>query len=303
MIRTILTFGLSALAALAQSLPNATPLPNSNLQFFASDGTMLVGGKVCSYVSGTSTPLATYTDSTAGTPNSNPVTLDSAGRASIWLGPKLYRIVVRTAGTPNSCSDGTVISSQDGVTDVALYFVNFVKTIGTASAITTAQTPSGSITRTQLSKNNDILSVKDFGAVGDGSTDDTAAINAAVAVSTIGTISTTGVCIYFPDGIYKITSEISANHTICLTGNSWRLKYTAGGTITAILAIIGDPVNTYGTHGTFLEGSIVNGAILDGGGHATYGFILQGVIQVINEHGLNSLNRFVRKILLRQTAL
>lgn len=47
-----------------------------------------------------------------------------------------------------------------------------------------------------------IISVKGYGAVGDGVTDDTAAIQTAV---------NTGKAIYFPEGTYKITTQISFN--------------------------------------------------------------------------------------------
>jgi len=45
----------------------------------------LSGGKLYAYEAGTSTPKNTYTDSTLGTPNANPVILDSNGYAEVWL--------------------------------------------------------------------------------------------------------------------------------------------------------------------------------------------------------------------------
>lgn len=58
------------------------------------------------------------------------------------------------------------------------------------------------------------INVLDFGAVGDGVTDDTAAIQAAV-----NSIVSQG-CLYFPAGKYKITSAItSTNITIAYTGD------------------------------------------------------------------------------------
>lgn len=49
-----------------------------------ANGNPLSGGKLYTYAAGGSTPLATYTDSGGGTPNANPVVLDSAGRADVW---------------------------------------------------------------------------------------------------------------------------------------------------------------------------------------------------------------------------
>ena len=66
-----------------------TPTPKA--QFLALDGTPLVGGKVYTYAAGTTTPLTTYTDSSATQPNENPITLDARGEANIWLGSSSYK--------------------------------------------------------------------------------------------------------------------------------------------------------------------------------------------------------------------
>lgn len=59
------------------------PIPKQ--QFFGANGSPLAGGKVYTYSAGTTTAKATYTNSTGLVANANPVILDSAGRASIWL--------------------------------------------------------------------------------------------------------------------------------------------------------------------------------------------------------------------------
>lgn len=258
--------------ASAQVLPNAVPMPTPEIQYLDQNGVPLSGAYLCTYAAGTSTPQATYTDNTAGTPNTNPIVLDTAGRASVWVGPLLYKFVLRTGGTGNSCSTGSVVWTQDMVGDTTLYFVNYVKSIGTSNLITYTSALTGGVSRTQFAKDADVTSVKDFGAVGDGSTDDTAAINLAMAQSSLS------LCVFFPDGVYAITSALSYTHPVCMVGGSWRLKYTGVSTIASVLALVGDPVNTYGSHGTHMEGSIVIGAIVDGQGHATNGLTLQGVV-------------------------
>lgn len=65
-------------------------------RFFDASGNPLAGGKVYTYEAGTLTPKATYTDFTAGTPNANPVILDAAGEADIWLDGN-YKINVTDA--------------------------------------------------------------------------------------------------------------------------------------------------------------------------------------------------------------
>jgi len=59
--------------------------PPPKLQFFGTDGLPLVGGKLYTYAAGTTTPLATYTDHTQTSQNTNPIILDSAGQAGVWL--------------------------------------------------------------------------------------------------------------------------------------------------------------------------------------------------------------------------
>jgi microcystin-dependent protein len=66
-----------------------TPTPKT--QFIDAAGAPLSGGKLYSYIAGTTTPQATYTDSTGATPNSNPVILDARGEANVWLGEATYK--------------------------------------------------------------------------------------------------------------------------------------------------------------------------------------------------------------------
>jgi hypothetical protein len=71
-------------------------------------------------------------------------------------------------------------------------------------------TATGSTTaRTLANRFADVVNVKDFGAVGDGVTDDTAAINSAIAASRT---------IYFPSGAYRLTSTVVIERTVRLVG-------------------------------------------------------------------------------------
>ncbi len=68
------------------------------LQLFDSSGRPLAGGLLDSYAAGTSTPLATYTDSGGLTPQSNPIVLDSGGYADVWLTTAVgYKFRVRNS--------------------------------------------------------------------------------------------------------------------------------------------------------------------------------------------------------------
>ena len=54
-------------------------------RFFDAAGVPLAGGKLFTYAAGTTTKQTTYKDSTGGTPNTNPIILDSAGYCNLWL--------------------------------------------------------------------------------------------------------------------------------------------------------------------------------------------------------------------------
>ena len=90
-----------------------------------------------------------------------------------------------------------------------------------ASAITYNQGGTGAQDRNVAQKLQESVSVKDFGAVGDGVTDDTAAIQAAIDALTSGTI-------YFPSGTYAMQSSVALDSNITLLGNEGAtLKATA----------------------------------------------------------------------------
>lgn len=101
-------------------------LPEPKAQFFDSNGNPLNAGKVYTYAAGTTTPLASYTSSTAGVSNSNPVILDSAGRANIWLGSSSYKIVLKTSAdvtiwTVDNVNAGGVIGNPWTKTGTNIY--------------------------------------------------------------------------------------------------------------------------------------------------------------------------------------
>lgn len=68
-------------------------LPNGQQQFCDLNGQPMSGGSVYFYEVGTTTPKTTYQDSALSVPNTNPVILNAAGRATIW-GSGSFRQVV-----------------------------------------------------------------------------------------------------------------------------------------------------------------------------------------------------------------
>lgn len=89
----------------------------------------------------------------------------------------------------------------------------------TADAVTFLQAGTGAVSRSIQSKARDSVSVADFGAVGDGVTDDTAAIQAAIDYCT----GDGKQALYFPANVvgkyYKITSTLIINGRLNIFGD------------------------------------------------------------------------------------
>lgn len=71
--------------------------PTPVMQFFDANGNPLAGGKLYTYAAGTTTPQATYTSYSGSTANTNPVILNAAGEAAIWLNDNKYYMVLKDA--------------------------------------------------------------------------------------------------------------------------------------------------------------------------------------------------------------
>ena len=108
-----IAFLLVAASAGAQT---GTVMPSPKFTIFDNSGNPVSGGKLCSYVAGTTTPANTYTDSTLTSANTNPVVADSAGRATVFLSSgSSYKFVARLAGSDSTCATGTVLWTVDNV--------------------------------------------------------------------------------------------------------------------------------------------------------------------------------------------
>lgn len=126
----------AATAVSAQTM--LAPLPVVQYQFFNAVGTPLAGGKICTYLAGTSTPSATYSDYAGLHANTNPVVLNGAGIGVMYLFPHSYKIVAQdSSGTPNVC-DGAVQWTQDNVYDYGqLLALSLASSVVTSNVTTT----------------------------------------------------------------------------------------------------------------------------------------------------------------------
>ena len=194
----------------------ATIAPQPKLQFFDANGDPLVGGKLYSYVAGTTTPQATYTDESGSTTNTNPVILDSRGEASVWFGAGTYKLALKTAadvdvwtvdnigsevsvadlatgiqtwlGTPTSANLRAAMVDETGTG--ALVFANAPTLVTPAADVITEATPGVGVTIDGVLLKDSDVSAQDVTG--------SATVNAPV-VNATGTSSSAGVVRLFED--------------------------------------------------------------------------------------------------------
>ena len=191
-------------------MTTATLSPSPKLQFFDANGNPLVGGKLYSYAAGTTTPLATYADYNGSTTNTNPVILDSRGEADVWLSSSYYKLKLTDS---NNVEIWTVdhIGGFATMADVTAAINALTASLAASSGssmIGFIQAGTGAVATTAQAKMRETISVKDFGAVGDDTHDDTTNIQAAINYA-----NSIGGDVYFPAGIYKITNGLTINNS------------------------------------------------------------------------------------------
>ena len=271
-----------------------SPLAGAGWQFFDNNGIPLSGGLLYSYASGTSTQLATYTTISGNVANSNPIVLDSSGRPpqEIWITTGYgYKFVLQNSSgaqiwsydniPSNSPSpfanDASNIAYEQGYTVNAGFFVvgrsylitsvgttNFVSIGASANTVGIYFTATGvgsgtgtaQLSRTVQAKFQDSISVKDFGAVGDGSTDDTNAI-----LSAISAMPSNGANLLFPQGTYIVNSnyvnglKFNGFTNFSINGYGATIKVANGAAVTTNHEVMFFINCSYGT---------INGLIIDG---------------------------------------
>lgn len=203
-MRILIAFLILAGSLSAQTVGIGAGIPSGEVYYTDNAGKPLAGGKVCTYQAGSSTPLATYSDSQLMSANTNPVVLNSAGRASIWLNYKSYKIVLRAVGADGTCSTGAVLWTQDNVT-----------------------APIPAVT-------GGVVNVLSYGAKCDGSTDDASAFSSALSAGynvqvpgnrtcVIGselTLSTTGQALIGAPGLILQSKTGYSGTLLTITGTS-----------------------------------------------------------------------------------
>lgn len=206
-------------------------------QFFNNDGVPLAGGKIETYLAGSTTPATTFTTSSASVANSNPIVLNAFGRLDneVWVASgAAYKFVLKDAsnnliGTYDNLPG---INDQTAVDNLTANLANNSDPAKGDALIGFRQSgPSGNLTsavgRTVHQKLQEFVSVLDFGADPTGVADSTAAIQAAInACNTQGTTYARAQLLapaptyenfvigsipvlYFPRGTYKISDKLT----------------------------------------------------------------------------------------------
>lgn len=194
-----------------------SPVPVA--QWFTDDGKVNAWGKAYYYIAGSTTPAKTWlnADGAAGHENTHPIILDSSGRAVIFLRSRVYKVDVQTAA-------GVSLSGypQDYIAGLPSFF--------------------------------GYLNVMDYGAVGDGIADDTAAIQAAINAGKASSVT-----VYMPTGIYKVTAtlDLSGSGEVRLVGDGpgHTLIYSTVTTTAGILLGGSATTRKSGVSGIFLRAS------------------------------------------------
>ena len=206
----------------------AVVTPTAKAQFIDAAGIPLAGGFLYTYEAGTTTPQATYTDSTAATANSNPIVLDSRGEANIWLSSANYKFKLTDA-------DGTEIWTVDNIaapsTALSPVFSSNVTISANTSgpALLVTQTGAGAAIRVQDSADPDSspFVVDTSGQVGVGTATPANAIDVAggaIQISTSGGTARTVMSADSTDSIFAVSDDrnftIKTNAATRLTINS-----------------------------------------------------------------------------------
>lgn len=205
-------------------------------QGYTSNGSLNAFGFVATYVAGTTTPIATFTDATLSQQNQNPVPLNAIGQAPIWLTPGLAYKFIETDQFGNQCGFADQITSSISGGSIGVNLIptinntynigsptftwangyfgtglfvggNAVLTANTLYPISAAETTAGVAVVNFLRPPMDVD--RYVNNTVPGTTDCTIAWNAAVSVAKIGG----GVVTYGYTTLYLVTDGINCTVT------------------------------------------------------------------------------------------
>lgn len=187
-------------------------------QFFDNNGTILSGGKLYTYSAGTTSPLTTYTSSSGGTLNPNPIILDSAGRvpAEVWVNSSsIAKFVLKT-------SADVLIGTWDNIPSL----VSSLNLTGTNNGVVYFNSVGTFTSGTNLTFDGTNLGVAGAATIGSN-------LNVAGPSALTGNVTASGTL--------SVTGNTTLNSALTTYGNA-----TIGGT----LSVTGNVINTLNVTGT-----------------------------------------------------
>ena len=196
-----------------------------------TDGTPNASGKVWVYVRGSTALAPVYTDAEGDAVTGQPVILDGAGRASIYVDQPVSLHIESAAGATlgdmdltdspgpirvaNDAFTGTLPSGATGAggeTDLDTVLTRALTAFGGPDFMYKQAT--GATARSVKAWMGEVhVSVKDYGARGDGVHDDTSACQAAINA----VIALNGGVVYFPPGRYILSAALTNTSTVAVS--------------------------------------------------------------------------------------
>jgi hypothetical protein len=228
-----------------------------------------------------------YSVSGAGVASGGTVTLATAPASGLTV--YIARALALTQSTSLRKQGAFTPATHEAALDRLTMQVQQVSAAQAVPALTTTMVKAtgSSQTRSLQDRFADTVSVKDFGAVGDGTTDDTSAFEAAiVAVS-----STKGGIVYVPPGQYKTSRRLDLPAPIRLRGGGTGRSCAAASTCITVSA---------STTAIWAMPSSINGGIEDmwiqslsaGATGTTDGIWLQGQTYTIRNATISGFSRY-----------
>lgn len=174
-------------------------LPQPKQQFDGPAGIPLIGGQIYTYAAGSLTPKLTYQDAAQTIANTNPVIANSRGEV-VMYGSGAYRLILKDA-FGNTVWDRDDIDTTASAIDGAVSSLQALLAAPSGSSMIGFQQANSGVVQTVQSKLRETVSLKDFGAVSDGVTNDSTALNAAKAANPTDPLA-------FNTGVYNVGTTV-----------------------------------------------------------------------------------------------
>lgn len=242
-----------------------TGTPGSGTQRFQQS---FRGATVTVYAAGTTTLSTIYDDDAASpTAKANPFTANATtGRWFFFAAPGVYDIKFSGGGITSPFTIGSVTIGAGG-TGVPSYAFASLPTSKTQNAGNLARVTN--LTRglwmdtgtLWFSTQGRVCDVREFGAVGDGTTDDSTAIQAAIDAAATSTVRGT---VWFPPGTYRIVTALRIGLPgLRMCGSSSYRDATGAGSVLLSGTTGMTMLNLNPTTPTYLEGVEVSSLVLN----------------------------------------